>query len=97
VPTGDYFAPLITNDTQRLLRIVVNAGLDGARDCGCAVRPGASRVFIGYYRLYRNSTVQAIDPSAHTAAFRDLGEEAQRRGLTVGLRFTPEGFRPPGG
>ena len=97
VETGDYFAPLITNDTPGLIRITVNAGLDGARDCGCAVRPGARRVFIGYYRVYRNSTVQATDQEGRTATFHDLGEEAQRRGWTVGLQFTPEGFRPPAG
>lgn len=92
VETGDYFAPLITNDMPGLLRVTVNAGLDGARDCGCAVRPGAKRVFIGYYRLYRNSTVQATAPDGSTATFRELGEEAARRGRTVGLRFTPDGF-----
>jgi hypothetical protein len=92
VETGDYFAPLITNDTPGLLRLVVNAGLDGARDCGCAVRPGAKRVFIGYYRAYLNSTVQATAPDGSTATFRDLGPEAARRGWTVGLRFGPEGF-----
>ena len=93
VETGDYFAPFITNDTPGLLRVTVNAGLDGARDCGCAVRPGAKRVFIGYYRLYRNSTVRATAPDGSHATFQDLGEEAERRGWTVGLRFTPEGFR----
>ncbi|MGH7628240.1 MAG: hypothetical protein ACREOF_02415 [Gemmatimonadales bacterium] len=92
--TGDFFAPLVSNETDGLLRVTVNAGLDGARDCGCAVRPGASRVFIGYYRLYRNSTVQATDPAARTAMFRDLGEEVRRRGWTVGLRFTREVFSP---
>ncbi len=97
VETGDYFAPLVSNGTAGLLRITVNAGLDGALDCGCAVRPGASRVFIGYYRVYRNSTVRATDPAGRTAAFRDLGEEARRRGWTVGLRFAPEGFSPPAG
>ena len=91
--TGDYFAPLVTNETGGLLRVTVNAGLDGARDCGCAIRPGARRVFIGYYRLFRNSTVQATDEAGGTATFHDLGREAQRRGWTVGLRFTPEGFR----
>jgi hypothetical protein len=97
VDTGDYFAPLITNDTGELLRITVNAGLDGARDCGCAVRPGAKRVFIGYYRVYRNSTVQATDRQGRRATFRDLGDEAQRRGWTVGLQFTPDGFTAPAG
>jgi hypothetical protein len=94
VETGDYFAPLITNDTDQLLRVTVNAGLDGARDCGCAVRPGTKRVFIGYYRAYLNSTVRATTPEGSTATFRDLGPEAERRGWTVGLRFTPEGFHP---
>jgi hypothetical protein len=97
VETGDYFAPLVTNETDGLLRITVNAGLDGALDCGCAVRPGARRVFIGYYRVYRNSTVRATDPAGGTATFRDLGEETRRRGWTVGLQFTPGAFVPPGG
>jgi hypothetical protein len=95
VETGDYFAPLITNSTDGLLRITVNAGLEGARDCGCAVRPGAKRVFIGYYRLYQNSTVRATDPSGATATFRELGPEARRRGWTVGLEFSKEGFSRP--
>jgi hypothetical protein len=90
--TGDYFAPLVTNDADRLLRITVNAGLDGARDCGCAVRPGARRVFLGYYRLYRNSTVQATDPDGRTAEFTDLGLEAEARHWVVGLRFASGDF-----
>ena len=95
VETGDYFAPLITNETGGLLRVTVNAGLDGARDCACAVRPGAKRVFIGYYRAYRNSNVRATDPAGRSATFHDLGEEARRRNWTVGLRFSPDGFAPP--
>ena len=92
--TGDYFAPLVTNQTAGLLRVTVNAGLEGARDCGCAVRPGAQRVFLGYYRLYRNSTVRATDAAGRSAIFRDLGPEAQARGWTVGLRFADGDFRP---
>jgi hypothetical protein len=90
--TGDYFAPLVTNESDRLLRITVNAGLDGAKDCGCAIRPGAQRVFLGYYRLYRNSTVQATDPDGRTAIFRDLGPDAQARNWVVGLRFASGDF-----
>jgi hypothetical protein len=84
---GDYFAPLITNGSHDALRVAVNAGLQGALDCGCAVRPGARRVFIGYYRLYQNSTVAARAPGVGTAVFRDLGPRVTAPDGTVGLRF----------
>jgi hypothetical protein len=89
---GDYFAPLITNATDHVLRVTVNAGLEGALDCGCAVRPGARRVFIGYYRLYRNSTVRARSPSGASATFQDLGPKVTARDGTVGLRFESKDF-----
>jgi hypothetical protein len=89
----EYFAPLITNGTGELLRITPNAGLEGAVDCGCAVRPGARRVFVGYYRLYRNSTVQARDSAGRSATFRDLGPNVTAGDGTLGLRFEPKDFR----
>lgn len=88
-----YFAPLITNGTEELLRIAVNAGLEGAVDCGCGVRPGARRVFVGYYRLYQNSTVRARDSGGRNATFRDLGASVTTPDGTVGLRFESKDFR----
>jgi len=92
-----YFAPLITNATTGPLRVTVNAGLQGAVDCGCAVRPGARRVFIGYYRLFRNSAVRARSmqpgPGAGSATFRDLGPQVTAPDGTVGLRFEDKDLR----
>lgn len=89
----DYFAPLISNATDNLLRVRVNSGLEGAVDCGCAVRPGTRRVFIGYYRLYGNSTVQAMDSLGRSATFRDLGPRVTGSDGILGLRFEPKDFR----
>ena len=92
---GDYFAPLITNATSQALRVTVNAGLRGAVDCGCAVRPGARRVFVGYYRLFRNSTVRVTGAGGMTAAFVDLGPQVTAVDGTVGLRFEDRDLRKP--
>jgi hypothetical protein len=94
-PDGNYFAPLITNAAQEDLRVTVNAGLEGALDCGCAVRPGGRRVFIGYYPLYQNSTVQARAGGGRTATFRDLGSSVVAGDGTVGLRFESRDLRAP--
>jgi hypothetical protein len=90
---ADYFAPLITNGTHDLLRITVNAGLEGSLDCGCAVRPGARRVFIGYYPFFQNSTVRATAPNGRTATFRDLGPTVVTPDGVVGLRFDARDLR----
>jgi hypothetical protein len=88
-----YFAPLVTNASAQTLRVMVNAGLQSAIDCGCAVRPGARRVFIGYYPLYQNSTVRVRAPGGATAEFRDLGPQVTRSDGTVGLRFEDKDLR----
>ena len=92
---ADYFAPLVTNASGDLLRVTVNAGLEGARDCECMVRPGANRVFLGYYRLFGNSTVRVRSPSGAEATFLDLGPQVKSRDGTVGLRFEDKDLRPP--
>jgi hypothetical protein len=92
---GDYFAPLITNATSQPLRVTINAGLRGAVDCGCAVRPGTRRVFIGYYRLFRNSTVRVTGAGGLTAEFVDLGPRVTAVDGTVGLRFEDRDLRKP--
>jgi len=88
-----YFAPLITNASVQVLRVMVNAGLRGAVDCGCAVRPGARRVFIGYYRLFQNSTVEGRAPGIGAGTFRELGPRVTAADGTVGLRFEDKDLR----
>ena len=90
-----WFAPLITNATGMPLRIVVNAGLQGAYDCACQVPPGAVRMPIGYYRLYGNSTVEARDASGRVARFDNVAGGVEAPGNGVGLRFNPGDLRPP--
>jgi hypothetical protein len=94
-PDGNFFAPLITNASEDLLRVTVNAGLEGALDCGCAVRPQGRRVFLGYYRLYENSTVQAKASGGRVGTFRDLGPSVVAPDGTIGLRFEGRDLRVP--
>jgi hypothetical protein len=96
--TGEtaFFAPLISNGGKEAILVTANAGLQGAVDCGCAVRPGATRVFIGYYRLYQNSTVRARGVTTRReATFRDLGPQVTRPDGAVGLRFEERDLQPP--
>ena len=91
-----YFAPLITNNTGAPIAITVNAGLAGAMDCHCAIPPGATRVRIGYYPLYENSTVEARDAQGRTATFANLGPQGDAASGVVGLRFGPTDLRVGG-
>jgi hypothetical protein len=88
-----YFAPLITNETGAPLQIRINAGLAGAVECPCEVPAGARRMPVGYYRLYRNSSVEARRADGLSATFRDLGGETDVRSGAVGLRFGPGDLR----
>jgi hypothetical protein len=86
---GNYFAPLITNQTGKTLSITVNAGLAGAMSCSCTVPPGAVRMEIGYYPLFANSTVRAEEVgAARTATFKDLGPQVDAVSGRVGLLFS---------
>jgi hypothetical protein len=86
--SGNYFAPLITNETGHSLTITVNAGLAGSLACRCTVPPGAVRMEIGYYPLFVNSTVRAEEVgTGRTATFKDLGREVDAARGVVGLLF----------
>ena len=88
-----FFAPLITNETGRPLRVTVNAGSAAETECGCTVPPGAVRAPIGYYPLFRNSTVRVTDAANRSATFPDLGPEVNRESGVVRLRFTAADLR----
>lgn len=90
-----WFAPLITNATGVPLRIIVNAGLQGAYDCACQVPPGAVRMPIGYYRLWGNSTVEARDASGRVARFDNVAGGVAAPGNGVGLRFGAGDLQAP--
>jgi hypothetical protein len=88
-----FFAPLITNETGQPLRVTVNAGSAAVMDCRCTVPPGAVRAPIGYYPLFRNSTVRVTDARNRSATFTDLGPSVDRATGVVGLRFTAADLR----
>jgi hypothetical protein len=90
----DFFAPLITNNTGRPLTVIVNAGLQSAMPCNCTVPAGAVRQMIGYYPLYRNSTVRVAAPGGRSATFsEELVAEVDRRSGIVSLRFEAANLR----
>jgi hypothetical protein len=88
-----FFAPLITNETGRPLTVTVNAGTAAAMECDCTVPPGTVRAPIGYYPLFRNSTVRVTDAANRSATFTDLGPKVNRESGVVGLRFVAADLR----
>ena len=82
-----FFAPLITNTTDRPLRVIVNWRLAGATLCPCSVPPGAVRMPIGYYPLFANSTVRVEDVQGRGAAFQNLGAQVDPESGVVRLEF----------
>jgi hypothetical protein len=88
-----FFAPLITNETGRPLRVTVNAGSVAAMECDCSVPPGTVRAPIGYYPLFQNSSVRVTDAANRSATFTDLGPQVNRETGVVGLRFTAADLR----
>jgi hypothetical protein len=88
-----YFSPLITNETDVSLTVFVNAATPHEMPCDCTVPPGSHRMLIGYYPLFSNSTVRAVDESGRSAIFTDFASEVNRRTGVVGLRFEEKDLR----
>jgi hypothetical protein len=89
------FAPLITNVSGVPLRVIVNPGSVAAADCKCMVPDGSTRMKIGYYRLYPNSSVRVIAPDGRTALFPGVAASVTAGSGAVGLRFEGKDLRKP--
>jgi hypothetical protein len=87
-----YFAPLLTNLTGATLSVRVNSGLVGARNC-CVLPAAATRVPVGYWPLWLNSSVEVWDSAGRRASFRDLGPHVTAASGAVGLRFNARDLR----
>ena len=81
------FAPLITNATGVTLKVTVNPGSAAATDCRCAVPDGGTRLGIGYYRLFQNSSVKVTAPDGRSATFPNVAGAVAAGSGSVGLRF----------
>ena len=81
------FAPLITNHTGVALKVTVNPGSAAATECRCTVPDGGTDLGIGYYRLFKNSSVLVTAPDGRTATFPGFSASVAPGSGTVGLRF----------
>jgi len=89
------FAPLITNATGVPLKVTVNPGSAAAKECGCTIPDGSTRLGIGYYRLFQNSSVRVTAPDGRTATFPGFSASVAARDGTVGLRFEAKDLKRP--
>ena len=60
-----WYAPLVTNNSGVAVEEVVNHKLSDEFRCSCSLAPGTSNVYIGYYRLWSNSTVAVFREGAY--------------------------------
>ena len=89
------FAPLITNLTGVPVRVTVNPGSAAATECKCTVPNGSTRMGIGYYRLYQNSSVRVTAADGRTATFPNVSAGVAPGSGTVGLRFEGKDLKAP--
>jgi serine/threonine-protein kinase len=89
------FLPYITNATGKPITLRVNVGSAAEASCRCSVPAGAVRVPLGYFPLFRNSSVRAILPNGRVATFEGLGSQVNRASGVVRLRFDEKDFRDP--
>lgn len=87
------FLPYVTNATGQPLTFRVNVGSAAEASCRCTVAPGAVRVPLGFYPLYRNSSVRAVLPDGRVATFEGLGPQVNEVSGVVRLRFEARDFR----
>ncbi len=89
------FVPYVTNATGLPITLRVNVGSAAEASCRCTVAAGGVRVPLGYYPLFRNSSVQASLPDGRVATFMGLGSQVNRSSGVVRLRFELRDFRDP--
>lgn len=89
------FLPYITNATGQPLTLRINVGSKAEETCRCTVAAGAVRVPIGYFPLFRNSSVRATLPNGRVATFEGLGAQVNRASGVVRLRFDERDFKDP--
>jgi len=87
------FLPHVTNATGQPITLRINVGSAAEESCRCSVPAGAVRVPLGYFPLYRNSSVRAILPNGRVATFEGLGSQVNRASGVVRLRFDEKDFR----